>query len=166
MMVILCTLDLMSKEYGMRSLSFLVICFAFIACGDKKASFVATLSSETNRTRTIEIIKENLVKNKFEIISESVNPTIAKPNSALRPQTIISFENKAYAQMLLVCNPSMGLDIPFKIAVWDNYEGVTKVNYINPEYLSLTHNIKDKACIEIINRTKISIEKALDGVAK
>jgi len=150
----------------LRSLYILVISLAFIGCGDKKASFIATLSSETNRTQTIDAIKSNLIKEKFEIVGQSVNPTITKPNSSPRPQTIIYFENKSYAQMLLICNPSMGLDLPFKIAVWDNYEGETKINYINPEYLSLTHNIKDKACIEIINRTKISIEKALNGIAK
>lgn len=150
----------------MKKIYLLTIALFIIGCGDKKPSFVATLSSDTNRTQTVEKIKENLVKNKFEIINLSVNSTIAGPNSAPRPQTIISFAKKDYAQMLLVCNPSIGLDLPFKIAVWNTYEGVTKVNYINPEYLSLTHNIKDKACIEIINRTKIAIEKSLDGVAK
>ena len=60
------------------------------------------------------------------------------------------------------CNPSMGLDLPLRILFTTDYEGLTTITYTNPEYWSLKHNIKDKNCLNIINKAKM----ALDDLAK
>jgi len=76
----------------------------------------------------------------------------------------VRFTQPQVASMLIACNPTIGVDIPFKILIWASYDGVTHVEYINPEYWSLTHNIKDKKCIALVGQTKIAIEKAVADV--
>ena len=87
-------------------------------------------------------------------------------NISIRPQKVIRFTQPEVVSMLLACNPTMGMDIPFKILVWNDYEGTTHIEYMNPEYWSLTHNIKDKKCLKLINQTKIAMESAVDSVSK
>ena len=64
------------------------------------------------------------------------------------------------------CNPSMGLDLPLRILISTNYEGITSLTFTNPEYWSLKHNIKDKNCLAILNKAKIALTSLAQEAGK
>ncbi|HHO41767.1 MAG TPA: DUF302 domain-containing protein, partial [Epsilonproteobacteria bacterium] len=68
-------------------------------------------------------------------------------NQTLKPNTVILFDNLQMATHLIECNPSMGLDLPLRLNISRNYQGQVFIQYTNPEYWSLKHNIKDKECL-------------------
>ena len=84
----------------------------------------------------------------------------------LKPANVVVFGNAKMGTVLMNCNPSMGLDLPLRMLVATNYEGKTSIIYTNPEYWSLKHNIKDKNCLNILNKAKIAMKTLAEETAK
>jgi len=91
----------------------------------------------------------------FETIDHKANADAVKMN--LKPETLVVFGNPKMGTVLMNCNPSMGLDLPLRILISTDYEGITTFTYTNPEYWSLKHNIKDQNCLRIINKAKMAL---------
>jgi len=130
----------------------------FTGCDSKKGTFLQTVVSQHDHTSTVTRL-EKLVKDQglihFSTIDHKANAQNVKMN--LKPETVVVFGNPKMGTVLMNCNPSMGLDLPLRILISTNYEGITSLTYTNPEYWSLKHNIKDKNCLNIINKAKIAL---------
>ncbi|MDD5406175.1 MAG: DUF302 domain-containing protein [Sulfurovaceae bacterium] len=136
-------------------------------CGNQKDSFIVSTTSDKNLTETTKNIENAVQKEKFTLVNTADNKIIADEyNISIRPQRVVRFTQPQVASILISCNPTMGMEVPFKILVWGDYSGVTHIEYINPEYWSLTHNIKDKKCLDLVGQTKIAIEKAVADVTE
>jgi uncharacterized protein (DUF302 family) len=146
-----------------KNIMLMAVTVLFMAgCGNQKNSFIVSTTSDKNLTETTKNIENAVQKEKFTLIDTVDHKITADEyNISIRPQRIVRFTQPQVASLLIACNPTMGVDIPFKILIWASYDGVTHVEYINPEYWSLTHNIKDKNCISLVGQTKIAIEKAV-----
>lgn len=135
-------------------------------CGDKKGSFILSSTSEQNLTETTKNLEKAIQNENFTLVDTLDHKITADEyNISIRPQKVIRFTHPQVASMLIACNTSMSMDIPFKMLVWNDYEGKTHIEYMNPEYWSLTHNIKDKKCLALINQTKIAMDKAVDSIS-
>ncbi len=75
----------------------------------------------------------------------------------LKPETVVVFGNPKMGTVLMNCNPSMGVDLPLRVLVSTDYEGLTTFTYTNPEYWSLKHNIKDSNCLDILNKASMAL---------
>jgi len=132
--------------------------FALLGCDTKKGTFLETIQSQNSQEVSVAKLK-TLIKQQqltlFETIDHKANATAVNMN--LKPETIVVFGNPKMGTVLMNCNPSMGLDLPLRILVSTNYEGITSFTYTNPEYWSLKHNIKDKNCLAIINKAAIAL---------
>ena len=84
----------------------------------------------------------------------------------LKPETVVVFGNPKMGTVLMNCNPSMGLDLPLRMLVTTDYEGITTLTYTNPEYWSLKHNIKDKNCLNILKKAKIALSDLAEETGK
>lgn len=137
----------------------ILVSFLVLGCnGQKKGSFLEDYTSQNSHQETVDkLIK--LIKDKklvfFEIIDHKANATKVKMN--LKPETVVVFGNPKMGTVLMNCNPSMGLELPLRILVSTNYEGITSLTFTNPEYWSLKHNIKDKNCLAILNKAKMAL---------
>ncbi|MBT8348737.1 MAG: DUF302 domain-containing protein [Sulfurovum sp.] len=137
--------------------------FALLGCDSKKGTFLKTVESENDHTASVAKLEKLIVSQgltHFNTIDHRANAQNVKMN--LKPETVVVFGNPKMGTVLMNCNPSMGLDLPLRILFTTNYEGKTTITYTNPEYWSLKHNIKDKNCLNILNKAKI----ALDTLAK
>ena len=136
----------------------ILIGFSLIGCDSKKGTFLQTVESQHNHTATVKKL-EDLVKNQglthFSTIDHQANATGVGMN--LKPETVVIFGNPKMGTVLMNCNPSIGLDLPLRMLITTNYEGLTSITYTNPEYWSLKHNIKDKNCLRIINKAKLAL---------
>jgi uncharacterized protein (DUF302 family) len=135
-------------------------------CGDKGA-FIEEVSSQNDAPAAIakleKIIKERGLTH-FSTIDHAAHAKAVK--MYLKPNAVVTFGNPKVGTLLMQCNPSMGMDLPLKMLFTTSYEGRTTISYTNPEYWSLKHNIKDKNCIEIINKLSGDMEALAEEVAK
>jgi len=144
-----------------------LIGLALLGCESKKGTFIETVKSQNNHKESVTKLKqliqdENLTL--FETIDHKANATAVKMN--LKPETVVVFGNPRMGTVLMNCNPSMGIDLPLRILVTTNYEGITSFIYTNPEYWSLKHNVKDKNCLSILNKAKMALEDLTDKASK
>jgi uncharacterized protein (DUF302 family) len=142
-----------------------LIGLALVGCDSKKGTFLQTVESQHDHKATVKKL-ENLVKNQglvhFSTIDHQANAKGVEMN--LKPETVVVFGNPKMGTVLMNCNPSMGLDLPLRMLITTNYEGLTSITYTNPEYWSLKHNIKDKNCLRIINKAKIALADLAEKV--
>ncbi len=144
-----------------------MIGFALLGCDTKKGTFLETVQSKNSQEASVAKLKK-LIKDEdltlFETINHKANATKVKMN--LKPETVVVFGNPKMGTVLMNCNPSMGLDLPLRILVSTNYEGLTSFTYTNPEYWSLKHNIKDKNCLAILNKAAMALADLTEKASK
>lgn len=143
-----------------------VIGLILAGCGDKGA-FIEEIPSQNDAPTAIakldKIIDERGLT-RYGVINHA---QYAKDvNMTLKPNTIVMFSNPQIDTLLIQCNPSMGMDLPFRLLFTTSYEGHTTISYTNPEYWSLKHNIKDKNCLGIISKVSADIREIAQEVSK
>ena len=142
----------------MKILLSTIMLVLFVGCDNKKGTFIETVQSQNSHEVSTQNLKM-LIKNKglrlFHLIDHKSNADAVKMN--LKPETVIVFGNPKMGTTLMNCNSSMGLELPLRILVSTDYEGITTFSYTNPEYWSLKHNIKDKQCLAILIKAKTAL---------
>jgi uncharacterized protein (DUF302 family) len=150
-----------------KVLTLLSISLFFVGCNSKKGSFIETLKSENNVPTAVAKL-EALIKEKglthFSTTDHKANAVAVKMN--LKPETVVVFGNPKMGTVLMNCNPSMGLDLPLRMLFSTDYEGITTISYTNPEYWSLKHNIKDKNCLNILQKAKQALANLAQKVSE
>ncbi len=141
--------------------------FFLVGCNNKKGAFLETVETQndvpTAVNKLITILKaEGLTY--FETIDHAKNAK--NVGLRLKPESVVVFGNPKIGTLLMQCNPSMGLDLPLRMLFSTNYEGKTTITYTNPEYWSLKHNIKDKKCLNIIQKVNIALQTLAQEAAK
>lgn len=146
---------------------FTLLAFALLGCDSKKGKFLETVVSQNDHKTSVKKL-HTLIKAQaltlFETIDHQANAHTVKMN--LKPETLVVFGNPKMGTVLMNCNPSMGLDLPLRILVSTNYEGLTTFTYTNPEYWSLKHNIKDHNCLNILNKAKMALANLASEAGK
>ena len=146
---------------------FILITFVFVGCNGKKGTFLERVKSQNTQEQSVEKLKKLIQEEGltlFETIDHKANATAVKMN--LKPETVVVFGNPKMGTVLMNCNPSMGLDLPLRILISTDYEGITSFTYTNPEYWSLKHNIKDKNCLSILGKAKIALADLAEKASK
>ena len=67
----------------------------------------------------------------------------AKVGLTMRPTRLLIFGNPAAGTPLMVASPSVAIDLPLKILVWEDNEGKVWVTYSAPDYLKARHRLPD-----------------------
>jgi len=62
---------------------------------------------------------------------------------SMRPTKLLVFGNPRAGTPLMVARPSIAIDLPLKILVWEDAEGRTWVSYNSPAYLKERHGLPD-----------------------
>lgn len=152
----------------MKYILILILTIFLVGCNkSKKGAFLETIESQNDVPTSVKKLKILIEKAKltyFETIDHQENAK--KVGMDLRPNSVVVFGNPKMGTVLMNCNPSIGLDLPLRMQFTTSYEGDTTIIYTNPEYWSLKHNIKDKNCLNIINKAKIALESLAQEVAK
>jgi len=144
-----------------------IIGFSLFGCDTKKGTFLEIIQSQNSQEDSVDKLKKIIKEEEltlFETIDHKANASVVKMD--LKPETIIVFGNPKMGTILMNCNPSIGLDLPLRILVSTNYEGITSFTYTNPEYWSLKHNIKDKNCLAIIKKASMALKDLTKKASK
>src|ERR1700761_2101758 len=65
----------------------------------------------------------------------------AKVGLKMRPTKLVIFGNPKAGTPVMVAAPSIALDLPLKILVWEDAEGKVWCSYNEPEYLQARHHV-------------------------
>ena len=116
-----------------------------------KSKFIKDFVSKYDANKTIEVIKDNLSKKNYQLIS-IYNHTKDAINlkQMLYPTYTIAFNNPKISTTLLQCSPTMSVDLPLNIGVYNEINGKTHIIFTDSEYWSLKHNVSDKKCLKLL----------------
>ncbi len=144
-----------------------MLSFVLFGCGSKDGKFVTEAVSPYSLDQSVQKVQNELVDKNYTIQGVIDNSALSGDDTlALKGQKLLTFTNDEVAAKLLSCNPAMGMEIPLKIVVWKDYEGKVHVAFINPEYWSLSYNIKDKSCITTVANIKSDMNIAVKNALK
>ncbi|MBN2825393.1 MAG: DUF302 domain-containing protein [Campylobacterales bacterium] len=145
----------------------LALLLLLLGCSNNRGNFIHTLDSNESVDKTtaklVALIKKAKLTH-FDTFDHTQNAK--EQNLTLRPTKLIVFGNPHMETKLIQCNQSIGIDMPMKILVYEDFNGDTKISYTNPEYFSLKHNIKDTNCLNIINKASIALDAITAQVGK
>jgi uncharacterized protein (DUF302 family) len=65
----------------------------------------------------------------------------AKVGMEMRPTKLLIFGNPKGGTPLMVAAPTIAIDLPLKILIWEDDQGKTWVTYNTPEYLAERHQL-------------------------
>ena len=64
-----------------------------------------------------------------------------KAGMSMRPTKLLIFGNPKAGTPLMVASPSIAIDLPLKILVWEDADGGVRISYISPAYLQARHRL-------------------------
>jgi len=141
--------------------------FVIGGCASKtkhaKTKFIKDFVSKYDANKTIEVIKDNLSKKNYQLISVYNHTKDAtKLKQMLYPTYTLTFNNPKISTTLLQCSPTMSADLPINIGIYNEINGKTHMVFTDSEYWSLKHNVSDNKCLKLL----ILIKQDLLDVAK
>lgn len=78
-----------------------------------------------------------------------------KVNMALHDEKVIIFGDPKVGTFLMQENPSIGMELPLRILVWENEEGLVQVAYLEPTSLGESYEISRNS--EILKKMSFGI---------
>lgn len=63
---------------------------------------------------------------------------------AMRPAKLLIFGNAKAGTPLMIAAPTLAIDLPLKVLVWEDADGRTWVSYNSPEYLRQRHGVPEE----------------------
>lgn len=64
-----------------------------------------------------------------------------KAGMEMRPTKLLIFGNPAAGTPVMLAAPTIAIDLPLKILVWEDAEGAVWLSWNSPEYLQQRHNV-------------------------
>jgi len=109
---------------------------------------------------TIERLAAFLESKAIEVVARVDHAAAAKKRGLdLRPTVALVFGNPAVGTHLMLSKPSVAIDLPLRVVVWQEADGSTWVGYHDLEELARQHGITDRA--ETIQAMSASLTAAL-----
>src|SRR5579862_8717483 len=106
----------------------------------EKKNGIVDVPSNHSVDETVERVK-NILQSKgvtlFAVIDHSGEA--AKVGMHMRPTKLLIFGNPKGGTPLMLAAPSIAIDLPLKILVWEDDQGKVWTSYNSPEYLAERH---------------------------
>jgi len=84
-----------------------------------------------------------------------------KAGFAMRPTKLLIFGSPKAGTPLMVAAPSIAIDLPLKILVWEDAQGKVWVSYNSPDYLKERHGLPQEL-VKNISAVETLATKAAD----
>ena len=139
----------------MKKIAILLFIFALLGCAEKTknatSKFIKVYESKYDINKTIALIKNSLIKKNYKLESIYAHePNALKLKEMLYPTYTLHFNNYKISTTLLQCNPTLSLELPLRVGVFNNIKGKTFITFTDSEYWSLKHNVKDAKCLSLL----------------
>jgi uncharacterized protein (DUF302 family) len=113
------------------------------------------ISSKYSVDEIVERLKRILQLNGvtlFFVMDHSGEAT--KAGMEMRPTKLLIFGNPKLGTQLMLAVPSIAIDLPLKILVWKDAEGLVWLTYNSPDYLLKRHRLPPdmKKAVDVVGR--------------
>ena len=105
---------------------------------------IVTTPSHHSVDQTVEELKEILQAkgiNLFALVDHSGEAE--KAGTRMPPTKLLIFGNPKGGTPVMLAAPSIAIDLPLKILIWEDASGKVWVSYNSPQYLKQRHNVPD-----------------------
>jgi CubicO group peptidase (beta-lactamase class C family)/uncharacterized protein (DUF302 family) len=110
---------------------------------------------------TVDHLAEFLKAKDIEVVARIDHAAAAKKKGLeLRPTQVLVFGNPAVGTHLMLSRPSVALDLPLRVLVWQEADGTVWAGYHDVAELARQHGVSDRA--EIIGAMRRGLAAALD----
>jgi uncharacterized protein (DUF302 family) len=136
----------------------LVLCFAGVAVAEASDDDVITKKSHHDVATTLDRL-ENIVKEKGITVMARVDhaKNAQGVGMELRPTQLLIFGNPKLGTALMQADQRIGLDLPMKVLVWEDADGVVWLAYVDPKEVAERYGIDEDH--EVVKK----LQKALDA---
>jgi len=103
---------------------------------------IIAIASNHSVDQTVEKLKETLQAKGvtlFALIDHSGEAE--KVGMKMRPTKLLIFGSPKAGTPLMLAAPSIAIDLPLKLLVWEDGQGKVRISYNSPEYLKERHNL-------------------------
>ena len=150
----------------------IALCFSALvinSCSDKtknaKTKFILGGVSKYDINKTINIITNDLKDKNYKLLGIFDHEKEAlKLQEMLYPTKTINLYNNKISTKLIQCNPSISIELPIRLSVYNELNGKTHIAYTDPEYWSLKHNVKNSKCLQLLLLIKRDLIEASSKV--
>ena len=129
------------------------------------ADGLVTMTSPFSADETVERL-ENEVKRRGLTVFARIDHAAgaAKIGSTLRPTTLLVFGNPKGGTPFMICEQTVGIDLPLKVLVWEDASGQIWLGYNDPAYIAKRHGVSTCPVVGKLQQTLKAI--AHDTVAR
>jgi len=125
---------------------------------------VARVLSEHPFRETVERVEAAVARHGAVVFSRIDFSSDARAAGLLlRPTVLVLFGSPRAGTPVLQARPTAALDLPLKIAVWEDDEGRVWLLYNEPEYLELRHALPPELDRVLEGAARIALEAAGPG---
>jgi len=109
--------------------------------------------SEHGVQSTLDRLEEIVSEKRFAVVARVDHAAAAaRVGQSLRPTQVLIFGNPEVGTGLMQSGQSAALDLPIRVAAWEDPEGQVWIGYTAPAQLAARHGIRDRhALIEKMN---------------
>lgn len=98
--------------------------------------------SQRSVTETVEALRQLLHAKGITLFAlVDHDGEAAKAGLTMRPTKLLIFGNPKGGTPLMIAAPSVAIDLPLKILVWEDHDGAVWVSYNSPKFLQERHNL-------------------------
>jgi uncharacterized protein (DUF302 family) len=111
---------------------------------------IVTVPSQNSVDDTVQKLEEILRAKEvklFVLIDHSGEAE--KAGMKMRPTKLLIFGNPKAGTPLMIASPSIAIDLPLKILVWEDADGKVWLSYNAPEYLQVRHGLPQELIANI-----------------
>jgi len=103
---------------------------------------MVSLAGKLDVDATVEKLKSILLANNVKVFAVVDHSGEAEKAGLRMPNTkLVIFGNPVLGTPLMIASPSAALDLPLKVLVSEDADGITRIAYNDPEYLIERHQI-------------------------
>ena len=123
---------------------------------------IVDIVSKYSVDQTVERIK-SVLKDRGVILFAVVDHggEAEKAGMKMRPTKLLIFGNPKGGTPVMLAAPSIALDLPLKVLVWEGEDGKVRISYNSPEYLEKRHAVPDDL-VKNIAGVGMLVQKALE----
>ncbi len=135
-------------------ITIVIFCISALSLYATPNNYMYSLKSKTFFEKTVQQLKSSIIGNNLTIYNEHLHFEHALDQKIdIRPITIIEFGNIKDITALIQINQLIGLELPFRIMVWEDRKGDVNVGFIKPTYMATKYGLsKNKIITSMYNK--------------